>query len=502
VLRLSSKEEGELGGLTPYRGRIAALDEDSARTYPPLAPYRWCGALYVDSIVYYENLLACLNDSYETRRKVVTDRMHFNDQAETQSMTLFTQYDSRILSSQLSSVTSTMSGYFQRFEAYLKTQPPPPPSPPTDANADAVERGEGLDSSTGPDSTSRDSESSRLGEWTRKTLKNENKNQNEDKNENEESKSSPTIVSRIASATPVALIKNVQDGALDGVRNVTRTLESVTVGSYYSVSSTGFITFKTRFAKCVSYQTLLSHDYFQMAICDAPSPKDIQWSNIATQRSQISNRIKIADICIIGGAILWSVLVSAINASSNIDQFDKLGRSVWYDLLDAYFGATILLIVISVLPLLFELIARFYEGRKLESDIQNSVLKRYFMYQVANVYVTVTSEAIYQEISRIVESPGNLFDALGKNLPGASITFANILIVKIFTSLPLELLRVWPFLVAKTVKFFTKKEKLTRRDMRSGALGKYPFDYGNRGDICWLSCFAHIFNKIISPCYY
>ena len=49
---------------------------------------------------------------------------------------------------------------------------------------------------------------------------------------------------------------------------------------------------------------------------------------------------------------------------------------------NGYLPVVALLVIISVLPLIFETIAQKFENRKTKSDIQNSMLGRYFYYQV------------------------------------------------------------------------------------------------------------------------
>lgn len=45
---------------------------------------------------------------------------------------------------------------------------------------------------------------------------------------------------------------------------------------------------------------------------------------------------------------------------------------------------------------------RYYEGIKLESEIQNTIMTRYFYYQLVNIYVTIglgKSASVYHSIS-------------------------------------------------------------------------------------------------------
>ena len=47
-----------------------------------------------------------------------------------------------------------------------------------------------------------------------------------------------------------------------------------------------------------------------------------------------------------------------------------------------YLSVIIVLVFLLILPFIFDFLARHYEGMKLESEIQNSIMTRYFYYQV------------------------------------------------------------------------------------------------------------------------
>lgn len=69
-------------------------------------------------------------------------------------------------------------------------------------------------------------------------------------------------------------------------------------------------------------------------------------------------------------------------------------------------------------------IAGKYEGMKLESEIQSSIMSRLFLYQWANVYVSVGLGSIASSLNQIITSPSNLLNIIGGSLPQFSIYFA------------------------------------------------------------------------------
>ncbi len=94
------------------------------------------------------------------------------------------------------------------------------------------------------------------------------------------------------------------------------------------------------------------------------------------------------------GAILWSTVVASIQAWATIDKISSVPGFHWMDkfnvdpslssFVNGYLPVVALLAIISILPLIFETIAQKFEFRKTRSDIQNSMLGRYFYYQVRN----------------------------------------------------------------------------------------------------------------------
>jgi hypothetical protein len=101
----------------------------------------------------------------------------------------------------------------------------------------------------------------------------------------------------------------------------------------------------------------------------------------------------------------------------------------------------LLLTIIMILPLVFHAVALHYEDRKTQSDIQKSIIGRFFYYQLANIYISVTAGSILDSLSDIVEHPSNILAILGKSLPNVVGYFATFIMTKILAGLPLILLR-------------------------------------------------------------
>ena len=84
---------------------------------------------------------------------------------------------------------------------------------------------------------------------------------------------------------------------------------------------------------------------------------------------------------------------------------------------NGYLPVVLLMLLIILLPIVFEWIALNYETRKTHSGVQESVLERYFLYLLANIYITVSSASLWDSLSDIIDDPSETTNLLGKSLP-------------------------------------------------------------------------------------
>jgi hypothetical protein len=266
-----------------------------------------------------------------------------------------------------------------------------------------------------------------------------------------------------------------------------RAVELLTIGDPKNNTSTAFVTFTSRVANVSAHQLFLHHKYHQMNIVPAPAPTDIRWGNVVISDSQVKLRTYITQLILLLGLIFWSVIVSAITIASDLDELAK--RYKWlkaykkhtlYILLDEYLAVLLLVILIACLPFLFDVLARSYRGLKQESVIQMFILRWYFYYQLINVFFSmpVVSVSVESALRDIISSPHAFLRILGQNLPHASPYFASFIIVKSFTAVPVELLRVWPMLTVGLGNCLIDRKRCSMRYLRSGIFTNYSMLYG------------------------
>jgi hypothetical protein len=133
--------------------------------------------------------------------------------------------------------------------------------------------------------------------------------------------------------------------------------------------------------------------------------------------------------------------------------------------INGYLPVVALLGLIIVLPFIFQGIAMGYEKRKTFSDVQGSILGRYFYFQLANIYITVTAGSLWRSLAGIVDHPSSALELLGESLPTMVGYFVSLLITKIFAGLPIVVLRVGALSRMVFLKTFFLDDKLSQREI-------------------------------------
>ncbi|EED91711.1 predicted protein [Thalassiosira pseudonana CCMP1335] len=254
-------------------------------------------------------------------------------------------------------------------------------------------------------------------------------------------------------------------------QNIDEVVDSV-VGA--TMSSTGFITFRDLQTVTCAVKTPLFDKPDVLVVSMAPEPRDIIWENCHVNLGWSKGREWTANMLLGLGAILWSIPVAIIQALATADQIATVPGMAWISTLNGgavagfvngYLPVVLLLTIIMVLPFLFYVVALHYEDRKTQSDVQKSIIGRYFYYQLANIYITVTAGSILESLGEIAEHPSNVFAILGKSLPNVVGYFATFIMTKVFAGLPLILLRVGPLFRMIFIKLLFREKYLTQSEM-------------------------------------
>ena len=238
---------------------------------------------------------------------------------------------------------------------------------------------------------------------------------------------------------------------------------------------------------------------------------DIIWKNASIPKSYNDSRIEIASAFLMVGAILWSVPLVAIQAFATADSLCKCFIITYFffvvylkdcqhifetarvpgmgwilssnddrlaSLINGYLPVLALLALIMILPMIFEWIAVAYEKRKTHSDVQQSILNRYFYYQLGNIYITVTAGSIWDSLFDIMQAPSSAFRILGRSMPTVVGYFVSFLLTKILAGLPMVLLRGGSLSKMMVYKFFFNERLLTQRELDEAIYKREQLLYG------------------------
>mmetsp|Transcript_72417 Transcript_72417/g.206078 ORF Transcript_72417/g.206078 Transcript_72417/m.206078 type:complete len:887 (-) Transcript_72417:1148-3808(-) len=217
-------------------------------------------------------------------------------------------------------------------------------------------------------------------------------------------------------------------------------------------SSTGFVTFKSHVAMSSAIQVRLSREPFAMVATAAPELRDVLFANVAVPSRRIQSRIYFSGLLLALGCIFWAavtVMVSSLPAVLEVLFDEEFVGTAEYDFIMQKIPVLCLLSILNILPLLFTLHARFYEQRKSMSEVDLSVVRRFFDYQMANIYVTLMASTAFESarvaIQASVSNPLTIAELVGTNVATSGHYFMNFLIIKLGTS-PMWLLRLWPLI--------------------------------------------------------
>jgi hypothetical protein len=265
------------------------------------------------------------------------------------------------------------------------------------------------------------------------------------------------------------------DFAIAGLKLVNKQLDVAleeVVGA--TMSSTGYVTFLDLSSTTCAASAPLTVKANVLDVSVAPEPRDIIWKNAhISKRSQL-RRGNFTNFFLFLGVILWSFPLAAIQAFAKAEFLAQIPGMEWIltfhggtftNFMNGYLPVVALLCLILILPLIFEYVAVSYEHRKTYSDVQSSMLSRYFYYQLANIYVSVTAGSILKSLSDILDHPSNILQLLGDSLPTMVGYFDALLVTKIMAGLPMIFLRFGALSRMLFLKTLSNEKKMTQREL-------------------------------------
>ena len=241
-----------------------------------------------------------------------------------------------------------------------------------------------------------------------------------------------------------------------------------------TMSSTGYVTFLDLATVTCAASAPLSAKSTVMHVSVAPEPREVIWENAHVPKIIQERREQIVNAVFVLGAILWSFPLAFIQAFAKAENIAQIPGMEWIltfhggtftKFVNGYMPVVALLVLILILPVIFEFVALKYERRKTLSEIQSSMIGRYFYYQLANIYISVTAGSILRSLGDILNQPSAIFELLGRSLPTMVGYFVALLVTKILAGLPMIFLRFGALSRLLFLRFITNQKKLTQREL-------------------------------------
>jgi hypothetical protein len=243
-----------------------------------------------------------------------------------------------------------------------------------------------------------------------------------------------------------------------------------------TMSSTGFVTFLDLSSTTCAASALISAKASVLQVSIAPEPREIWWENCHVSNMTLVRREHMVNFVLFLGVILWSFPLAAIQAFATAKNLAQIPGMEWIltfnggtltRFVNGYLPVIALLGLILILPVIFQLIAVNFERRKTFSDIQASMLSRYFNYQLANIYISVTAGSLLSSLAEILDHPSNILPLLGESLPQMVGYFIALLVTKIMAGLPMIFLRFGALSRMLLLKMLSNEAKLTQRELEA-----------------------------------
>ncbi|CAK8997691.1 unnamed protein product [Durusdinium trenchii] len=218
-----------------------------------------------------------------------------------------------------------------------------------------------------------------------------------------------------------------------------------------SSCTTGFVTFQLVQTRVMAEQVLPSHRS-NWHIRSAPEARDLVWSNASMPFKLISARNVVSQCVCLLGVLFWSVPVSTIQVWANEPTLRKFFPTLFEishsscklcsTFLLKYVPVVTLILLLALLPIIFEAMTRRYERQKVKSDIHRIVLNRYMAYLLATLYVAVVSGSVsetFETLEKVLREPPQALEQVKEAVPTVAVYFITFVLARTGITIPILL---------------------------------------------------------------
>lgn len=223
----------------------------------------------------------------------------------------------------------------------------------------------------------------------------------------------------------------------------------------FEAQDSAFVLFNNQIGAHVAAQAVVSNHVLNLNPRYLETdPKDVLWQNLDLSSLELMVRQYIGTAIAIGIAVCWFVPVGIVSSIAKLDDISKTfgfindilppgtpRRATVQSLLPPLLTNLLLIMV----PAFFTIIS-IYQGLPRMSDVQQSLMTKYYFFLLFTVVLASTLGnsflALLGELKKINERPAEIFNLLAANLPPASNYFINYVIVKSLTTSSGEMLQI------------------------------------------------------------
>ena len=161
-------------------------------------------------------------------------------------------------------------------------------------------------------------------------------------------------------------------------------------------SATAFVTFTRPTAKVLAENALLAAKPFAMRAEDAPEPRDVIWQNVYVGVDSVRRRQWMVNLGVFALMLFWtSVAAFCATAKELVTLLGYSPTNRFSQGVASVLPVVVLLSILNLLPKIFEIIAVFYERLKAHSDVDLSVVDRFFLFQFINGFLNTRPVLIH-----------------------------------------------------------------------------------------------------------
>ncbi|KAJ7634798.1 hypothetical protein FB45DRAFT_474770 [Roridomyces roridus] len=248
----------------------------------------------------------------------------------------------------------------------------------------------------------------------------------------------------------------------EGENGASKEMDKMTKKGYPALSS-AFITFHRPIAAHMVENLLIHHEPYRMAEkYTEVSPADVIWSNLGMNPYEKRVRMLASYSATAALIIFWALPVAFVGIISNLHSLANTASwlhwinkipTVPLGIISGILPPVLLAVLMMLLPIVLRQFAIF-EGIPKHSDVEKSLMTRYFTFQVVHGFLVMTiSSGIVAALQGLIKDPSSVPSLLSQKLPAASTFFLTYTILSGLSGTAGGFLQIVP-LVVYYVKLF------------------------------------------------